>query len=177
MLRVGTIGMVRSMWSTIEKCVVHAVGRKAAEAAAVGTGDQQARHAAAMAQVLAVVEGLEEELHAAETACHNAERDSHTSGRSAKVCPLSAHLRLWHHHITALLLWQTRNAASETHACQRCRFASAVATYLAASSVVSTLRVAMKSCLVLLGCMVGQSEWWSHRTSCHQYEPSAALRA
>lgn len=68
-----------------EGYVVYTVGRKAAEGPAVATGDQQARHAAAMAQVLAVVEGLEEELHAAEAACHDAERDSHTSGRSATV--------------------------------------------------------------------------------------------
>ena len=43
------------------------------------------RHAAAMAQLLAVVEGLEEELFAAEAACHEAEVEAASAGRHASV--------------------------------------------------------------------------------------------
>lgn len=43
------------------------------------------RHAAAMAQLLSVVEGLEEELFAAEAACHEAEVEAAAAVRHSAV--------------------------------------------------------------------------------------------
>lgn len=54
----------------------------AAEAAAPG---EASRHAAAMSQLLAVVEGLEEELFAAEAACHEAEVEAQSATNHVAV--------------------------------------------------------------------------------------------
>jgi hypothetical protein len=50
------------------------------------------RHAAAMVQLLSVVEGLEEELFAAEAACHEAEVEAAAAVRHSAVSDPSLHL-------------------------------------------------------------------------------------
>lgn len=47
------------------------------------------RHAAAMVQLLSVVEGLEEELFAAEAACHEAEVEAAAAVRHSAVSNLT----------------------------------------------------------------------------------------